>query len=952
MADRLVSSCQYRSNFDKIAKILLISETGAGKSTFINYLCNYFHKGNLNNLKIAIPCKYHSISTEEFSHNEFNINDNTQSKTNYCTQYIFTDISTNKQYLFLDTPGFSDTRSIEQNQINMNKIIDTITQLDNLTSIIFVVNGSMSRLTTNFRYAINCLNSNIPNIILENVIVILTNVKKYESSFDLKVLNLHGKIYPFYMQNGAFVSDPKTWTKSIRNELQYDWNHSMNQIKLILETIDSFKQISIDTFIQLKHIRNDIKSIIHQTRLEIIQIQKIQDAIAQLGLEYKQTNLDMIKYQDHTQYHIVEKIQQLDTSHYNTLCANCHQICHNNCRLNETNIVDGHILSQCLIMKNGKCQQCRNHCSYINHYYARKTIQISHETLYNILIDLKEKYDQTYQNNNNNNCQEKMIKILETHELFEQVLEQKMKEIKNKSIQLINICSLFNLSNEFKDLIKQLKIEWNLLRNAEIKLKVEKFIKKLVKFIHLVEEKQENNRLKRSSMQIIYKDESIEKKSTTDVNRLTILDLIELYQNTIDHNLMKSILNELHQRALGKSTGPLLTSNEIIIINKYLEKYKPKNIQELSYSYHKLQQQIQHIIKLDIFNLSNVNSELLIENFILQTLLDDKEKQEDNNNNNNNNQDKILQIIPSNTSSQSMIDSFPGQISTIKSQPFHPLPYPNTELIPSPARSLNSNSNLIGFSHLNVAPYPSNNDPSFMPPLPSDYSPLIQQSKSQSQIFSHHEDHRHDSTDTKTRISPVDCKDFMLMPMPIPMHTNNNQQRSINLHNSNVKLPLNNAIKYQYKTSSNESSSVPDVIPIHVDSYNSSKPLLNYARNDNIVSSDNENLSALDNSRLLLMYNNANLKNNESQITTILQELERRCYGEYPMLIKENINLFHDKIKLHEMKTIEELIIAQSAIKQKIRTYLKNDDVTLINDIPSELIIEAHALNQLILSRG
>ncbi|CAF1570529.1 unnamed protein product, partial [Rotaria sordida] len=200
-----------------------------------------------------------------------------------------------------------------------------------------------------------------------------------------------------------------------------------------------------------------------------------------------------------------------------------------------------------------------------------------------------------------------------------------MKEIKNKSIQLINICSLFNLSNEFKDLIKQLKIEWNLLRNAEIKLKVEKFIKKLVKFIHLVEEKQENNRLKRSSMQIIYKDELIEKKSTTDVNRLTILDLIELYQNTIDHNLMKSILNELHQRALGKSTGPLLTSNEIIIINKYLEKYKPKNIQELSYSYHKLQQQIQHIIKLDIFNLSNVNSELLIENFILQTLLDDKE---------------------------------------------------------------------------------------------------------------------------------------------------------------------------------------------------------------------------------------------------------------------------------------------------------------------------------------
>ncbi|CAF4000727.1 unnamed protein product, partial [Rotaria sp. Silwood1] len=161
---------------------------------------------------------------------------------NHCTQYMFTDVITNKQYLFLDTPGFSDTHSIEQNQMNMNKILDAITQLDNLTSIILVINGSLSRLTMNFRYAMNCLNSNIPDIILENVIVILTNVKKHESPFDLKLLHLHGKIYPFYMQNGAFVSDPKTWTKSIRNELHYDWDHSMNQIKLILATIDSFKQ--------------------------------------------------------------------------------------------------------------------------------------------------------------------------------------------------------------------------------------------------------------------------------------------------------------------------------------------------------------------------------------------------------------------------------------------------------------------------------------------------------------------------------------------------------------------------------------------------------------------------------------------------------------------------------------------------------------------------------------
>ncbi|CAF2990922.1 unnamed protein product [Rotaria socialis] len=89
--DLLSTSNLNESNFDHLPKILFIGETGAGKSTFMNYLYNYFNKGELNNLKNTIPCKYHPIITEEFSHYELNINDNTQSKTNDCTRYIFAD---------------------------------------------------------------------------------------------------------------------------------------------------------------------------------------------------------------------------------------------------------------------------------------------------------------------------------------------------------------------------------------------------------------------------------------------------------------------------------------------------------------------------------------------------------------------------------------------------------------------------------------------------------------------------------------------------------------------------------------------------------------------------------------------------------------------------------------------------------------------------------------------
>jgi len=123
-----------------IAKVLVIGETGSGKSTFINYLTNYFRNGSLQNIKVAIPSKYRSVITEQFAHCENNIKDTTQSKTDMCNQYIFVDAasSVQRQYLFLDTPGLSDTRGAEQDNINMNKIIDGVSLIFKANIVLFI----------------------------------------------------------------------------------------------------------------------------------------------------------------------------------------------------------------------------------------------------------------------------------------------------------------------------------------------------------------------------------------------------------------------------------------------------------------------------------------------------------------------------------------------------------------------------------------------------------------------------------------------------------------------------------------------------------------------------------------------------------------------------------------------------------------------------------------------
>ena len=493
-------------------KILLIGETGSGKSTFINYLTNYFKNGTLHNLKIAIPSTFYREVTEHFGHHEHNVHDTTQSKTDSCNQYMFTDGNT--QYLFIDTPGLSDTRGPEQDKINLDKIIDSVEILSGLTAVIIVVNGAVSRLTVNLQNVIAQLRGNLPDIVMDNVVVVLTNTARHTATFSLEVLKLNGNVHPYYMQNSAFSTDPTKWTPTIIQHLQFEYDEAMNEIKHMLTTLNTFKTKSVSAFKNMREIRNEIKALMHNARLEVCRIQKMQDEIAMLEAGLTKANADTVAYKDYTKERIVEKIELVDAAYHSTLCNICNHVCHEKCGLNETLVAGAQIFQQCFAMKNGSCTQCKHKCLYTAHYHAKKTVKISKQTLKDVLADIKSRYDAA--SNDSTNFQKKITSVADARILLERALQQKKTEIIAKCNELRRICSGFNLASELKALIHQLEIESSMLRNIDAKQQAEDFIRSLKEFCALIDKDQNEQHQKsyaNSRMIIISTERPVESQT-------------------------------------------------------------------------------------------------------------------------------------------------------------------------------------------------------------------------------------------------------------------------------------------------------------------------------------------------------------------------------------------------------------------------------------------------------
>ncbi|XP_055329040.1 uncharacterized protein LOC129581810 [Paramacrobiotus metropolitanus] len=457
--------------------VLLLGETGSGKSTLINYLTNFFQGGDLLQPKIAVPNRYYR-STEAYTHSEKSIGDQSKSKTAKCSTYEFN--LEGKDFRFIDSPGLSDTGGVQQDDQNVACILEAAEKAGALTAVILIINGTVSRATVNLSNTMARLRGNLPDVLIDNLIVVLTNCALGTYNFDFKSL-LPWKIKSqnvFIMDNSALSRDPSDWQRNshLMNGIQKAWNTSMDEIQKMVYRITDLDEKSTGVFKDLRDNREKIKEEMHKILLEINKLQQTQDELENAQNQRQAAMQDSNRYSNFKQTQEVEYSYLVDADYYSTMCIihSTDRVCHDHCRLPETPQTNTGVHVKCACMNGGvRCQECQ--CGHETHYHARKKLARGKKTVEKILDDVKRQHDNAAVRFRESH--DKVTKLRDDLKLLEQTLLEKQAQIESCCWELQRICSAFNFADEMNAVLVALQQNARTLRSVKARQEADKMIR-------------------------------------------------------------------------------------------------------------------------------------------------------------------------------------------------------------------------------------------------------------------------------------------------------------------------------------------------------------------------------------------------------------------------------------------------------------------------------------------
>ncbi|XP_018945637.2 uncharacterized protein LOC109074040 [Cyprinus carpio] len=376
--------------------ILLVGETGAGKTTLINSMVNY-----LLGVKFENEIWY-EITEEE-------ARDQSESQTSEITMYEVFPIRSPISLTIIDTPGYGDTRGLDKDLEvveNLSALFQSNDGVCEVDAVCFVIQASKNHLSDRQHYIISSVMSLFGKDIVNNIVFLFTH------SDGLPPKNVIGAINKakipcrrdksgqpvHFLFNNRQTEGRHTKERHIRAQRDA-WEDSVDGMKHFLQSLNEMNRRSLEmtSDFLIERIRFEaficnVTLQIQEKELKIAEKHQIQEAMMQNKEKIDECKNFTIKVKKT----VKEKVPIESKSWKNRKAITC-TVCEENCH--EFDCWRVYDPSKCEVMKDGYCTVCTGKCHHSKHLKEDKkyVIRTSSTTIEfdSIKMDYEKAQEQT-----------------------------------------------------------------------------------------------------------------------------------------------------------------------------------------------------------------------------------------------------------------------------------------------------------------------------------------------------------------------------------------------------------------------------------------------------------------------------------------------------------------------------------------------------------------------------
>ncbi|KIJ11930.1 hypothetical protein PAXINDRAFT_171543 [Paxillus involutus ATCC 200175] len=400
----IIRTTQGQRNFT----ILLVGETGTGKTTLLSLIANILHGHSPMNYKT-----YNEEANEAGGSSK-------HSQTNDAKLYEF--VSRNDITIrILDTPGLADTRGIAQDEMHKKSTIRVIQEkVTTVNAVIILANGTLPRLSVATDYALSTLCGIFPATLSNNIGFIFTNISdSLNSNFDpYSIPDTLRQSRQFFLDNpvaldkkrlleeqnirsmGTPIRSQITFLNGRKRQVENKHQDALAEFVEIFDWVDSLSPQPTEDILSLYEQTQQIEKNISDALATMNQIASKKATLVKIKKETDGTKLTIEQYKQYESTITQKVYKQTQTKAHNTLCSQpqCYSNCHKECTLAFS--LDPDHLHKCKAFgKAEKCTQCKHSYKYHRHYNAKwelkddkqVTVDRAAKAKYHNAVDEKEK---------------------------------------------------------------------------------------------------------------------------------------------------------------------------------------------------------------------------------------------------------------------------------------------------------------------------------------------------------------------------------------------------------------------------------------------------------------------------------------------------------------------------------------------------------------------------------